>query len=370
MKRVLHLIDTTGPGGAETVFLSLIRGLGPEWESVPVVAGPGWVEDSVRAAGFRPLMIPSSGRFDVPYLRRLKRAVRAHRIDLIQSHLFSTTLYGGLAGRIRRVPVIGTFHGDPDIRATGWQGRLRYRLIRANTARVVCVSESLRNRTMERAGFRPRELEVIPNGIDTRVFRPGDATGLRDSLGIPPNTFLVGSVGNVRPAKDYETLLRAARLVKDRVGDGAHFLVAGQRTRPLFDGIEALQRELGLEGNVSFLGFRDDIPDLLRAMDIFLLTSSNEGFSLVTVQAMATGLPVVATRSGGPEGILEDGREGFLRSAGNAEALAEAILRLRNDPVRAHRFGEAGLETARKRFSLEAMVEKYEDLYRKTLSER
>lgn len=368
MKRILHLIDTTGPGGAETVFLNLLRGLGPDWESLPVVKGPGWVEDSVREAGFRPLMIPSSGRFDLPYLRRLGKAIRDNRIDLIQTHLFSTTLYGGLAGRLQRVPVIGTFHGDPDLGAAGLGGRIRFGLIRANTAKVVCVSESLRDRTMERAGFRLDELEVIQNGIDTALFRPGGAPGFREGLGIAPETFLVGSVGNVRHAKDYETLLRAARLVRDQTGNRIHFLVAGQPTLPLFDRIEGLQQELELQETVSFLGFRDDIPDLLRALDLFLLTSANEGFSLVTVQAMATGLPVVATRSGGPEGILEHGKEGLLCDTEDPAALAESILRVRDDPGLAGRMGKAGLVTARARYSLDSMVERYEELYRMTLS--
>ena len=330
-----------------------------------MVAGPGWVEDSVREAGFTPLMIPfSSGPFDLPYLRQLSRTIREQRIDLIQTHLLSTTLYGGIAGSLRHVPVVGTFHGDPDLRATGWQGRVRYGLIRTCTTRVVCVSSSLKARTMAHTGFSEEDLVVIPNGIDTEIFRPGEGRRLREELGIAPEVLLVGSVGNVRPAKDYQTLLRTAHRVKAVMGPKVKFVVAGQRTRPLFDELESLQRELELEDTVEFLGFRDDIPELLRALDLLLLSSSHEGFSLVVVQAMATGLPVVSTRCGGPEEIFADEREGLFCPPGDPEALAAGILRLKRDSAGRRNMGEKGRNTAERHFSVGAMVRAYESLYR------
>jgi glycosyltransferase involved in cell wall biosynthesis len=190
---------------------------------------------------------------------------------------------------------------------------------------------------------------------------------VRDELGIAPDVLLVGSVGNVRPAKDYQTLLRTAHRVKAVVGPKVKFVVAGQRTRPLFDELESLQRELQVEDTVEFLGFRDDVPDLLRALDLVLLSSAHEGFSLVAVQAMATGLPVVSTRCGGPEEIFTHEEEGLFCPPGDPEALADAILRLREDPILRRSMGEKGRETAEKRFSQDAMVNAYEDLYRTVL---
>ena len=370
-RRVLHLIDTKGPGGAETVFLTLITSLGGEWENIPVVAGPGWVEDSVREAGFSPLMIPfSQGPFDLPYLRQLSRAIREHSIDLVQTHLLSTALYGGIAGRLRRVPVVATFHGDPDLRVTGWQGRVRYGLIRTCTEKVVCVSSSLKARTMAHTGFADEDLAVIPNGIDTQTFRPGKGRRVRQELGVPPHVFLVGSVGNVRPAKDYRTLLQTAHQVREAAGMKVRFVVAGQRTRPLYDELERLQKELGLEDTVEFLGFRGDISELLRALDLVLLSSAHEGFSLVAVQAMATALPVVSTRCGGPEEIFSHEEEGLFCPPGDPEALARAILRLQRDPGLRREMGRRGRETAENRFSQDAMVRGYENLYRTILGRR
>jgi len=364
MKRILHLLDTTGPGGAETVYLSLITSLGSEWESIPVVAGPGWVEDSVRTAGFSPLLISSGGRFDFRYLSALRSAVRKHRIDLIQSHLFSTTLYGGLAGFLGRVPVVGTFHGEPDLRAQGAAGTLRYRLIRTCTRKVVCVGSSLKELAIRKGGFRPDDLEVIPNGIDTSRYSPGDGSAVRQALGLSSDTFLVGSVGNVRPAKDYETLLRTAKAVKELSGDAVHFVIAGETTPPLFDDLMAMRSQMDLEKAVSFLGFREDIPQLMRALDLFLLTSEFEGFSLVVVQAMATTLPVVATRCGGPEEILTSGEDGILCPIGDESALAESIMRLRADTPLKEQLAGRARKTAVARFSKDAMVRSYERLYR------
>jgi glycosyltransferase involved in cell wall biosynthesis len=144
-------------------------------------------------------------------------------------------------------------------------------------------------------------------------------------------------------------------------------VVAGERTAPLHDELLELRARLGVEDTVSFVGFREDIPELLRAMDLLLLTSAHEGFSLVAVQAMATGLPVVATRCGGPEEILTDGVDGILCPVADADALASALLALRADPSRRERMGREGRRSAEERFSLRAMVGRYEALYREAL---
>ncbi len=147
----------------------------------------------------------------------------------------------------------------------------------------------------------------------------------------------------------------------------AHLVIAGHPQAALYEDLLRLRRSLDLEGAATFLGFREDIPDILKALDVFVLSSSDEGFSLSTVQAMATGLPVVVTRSGGPETIVDDGRSGILVPPRDPAALAGGIEEMLRSPDRAAQMGRAARERVLRDFSLERMVERYAELYDRVL---
>lgn len=365
MRRVLHLVDTTGPGGAETVYLSVISRLDPDrWKSVPVIRGPGWVADTLRSLGHEPLIVRTERRYDVGYALRLRTLMRRHGIALVHAHLATSTLYGGLAAALAGPPTIGTLHGIPDLEA----GRLRCRLMEGLTHRVVFVSESLRRRAVEEGQFREASTAVVRNGIDTERFRPGRAPELRRAFGAEDHHVLVGAVGNIRPLKDYRTWLRTAALLEGQDPGCFRFVVAGATDSPLYPELLDLRAGLGLDHRLEFAGFRGDVPEVLRAMDVLLVTSRSEGFSLATVQAMATGIPVVATRSGGPEEILRDGVEGLLRPVGDPRALADAVRALARHPEEARDMGRRGRLRAREEYSLDRMVAGYETLYEEALA--
>jgi glycosyltransferase involved in cell wall biosynthesis len=308
------------------------------------------------------VVIPSrSASFDLPHLRGLMRAIRRHRIDLVQTHLLGAAVYGTAAARLSGVPVVCTFHGAWDLQEAGRYRAVKRWLVRHAPGRLVFVSESLR-RTFEAEGFfRPGHDTVIHNGVSC----PTEAAGrdaARRRLGVPAGRFLVGAIGNVRPAKGYRVLLEAAALLAVRLPD-VGFVVAGDTGHPEYQALRDRRAALGLEDTVSFLGFREDIWDILGALDVLVSVSRSEGFSLTTVQAMAAGVPVVATRSGGPEEILEDGRTGLLVANGSAEAVAEGIERLYTDACLRARLGAEGKGEGRRRFSLRRMLLGYRSLY-------
>ncbi|HSR41280.1 MAG TPA: glycosyltransferase family 4 protein, partial [Longimicrobiales bacterium] len=341
MRRVLHLIDTTGPGGAETVFVTLVSRLpSADWESIPVVLGPGWVADTLTALGHPPTVIPSRRRLDLGYLTRLTRFIGDASIDLVHAHLATTSLYGGMAAAIRRVPCVATFHGLPDLEI----GRLRMRLVARSTYRIVFVSRSLKDRATAGGLLPEGSATVIPNGIDIGRFDslPGPTAGDRSATGeasasTGSDEVVVGALGNVRPLKDYPTFLRTAADLERRAPGRFRFVVAGDTEHPLYGDLLRLRRGLGLDDRVTFVGFQTDVPAFLRTLDVLLVTSSSEGFSLATVQAMAAGVPVVATRCGGPEEIIEHRETGLLADVGDPEALADAVLELAGDPGLRHR---------------------------------
>jgi len=363
MKRVLHLIDTTGPGGAETVFLSLIRGLPrDEWESIPIVQGSGWVQDSLRAGGYDPPVVPSQRPLDIGYVRDLRRTIRDKNIDLVHGHLLSSALYGGLAARLAGVPMVATLHGIPDLQGS----RLKYEIIRRLVNRIVFVSQSLRDHAISNTPLKAGNSSVIHNGIDLRDFHPRGRE--QQHMGDPGAPLLIGAVGNIRALKDYPTFLQAAALVEAAAPGRCRFVIAGETNAPLFSELMELRQTLGLEKNLEFLGFRADIASFLRTLDIFVLSSSSEGFSIATIQAMATGVPVVATRSGGPEEIIQHGETGFLVSTESPRELAEGILSLVCDPGLMSQLGRDGRRQVESNFSLDAMIRGYDRLYREILS--
>jgi glycosyltransferase involved in cell wall biosynthesis len=228
------------------------------------------------------------------------------------------------------------------------------------------VSRSLREGL--RGGEWPVEdkSEVIPNGIDGNVFRMGRNNSLREEIGLAENTLIMGAVGNVRLSKRYDLLLEAFAKVKAQ-RPTSQLVIIGQPGGPLFEELLRLRFGLGLEDSVHFLGFREDVPKLLQGMDLFVLSSSDEGFSLAIVQAMATGLPIVATRCGGPEEILDDGVHGRLVAVNDPGSLACGILEVLSFPDRGRRYGKAARERAISDFSIEAMVRRYEAVYRRSL---
>lgn len=358
---VLHFIDTTGPGGAETVFLQLAAGLRDRgWPARTVVVGPGWVLDRIRQLELPVDVIRTRGSLDVAYLQRLSDIVRERRIALIQSHLYSPAVYASAVGLWTRTPVVATFHGASDVMTRGLGAWLRYGLI-ARRTRVVCVSESLRAALAATRRFRVDRLHLICNGVDVARFGRGDGTALRSAHGIASNTVLVGALGNVRPAKDYATLLRAAAVLS---GDPRfQFAIVGERTQPLYGELLRLRESLGLTDRVHFWGFREDVAEVVSAFDMLAISSRTEGFSLAAIQAMAAGKPVVATRCGGPEGIITDGVDGMLVPVGSPDALASALRTLADTPGDAARIAGSARRTVRDRFSLAAMLDRYEELY-------
>jgi glycosyltransferase involved in cell wall biosynthesis len=363
VKNILHVISTTGPGGAETVFVELAKGLNTDrWRSFAAIPGEGWVYDALVANGIEPNTTPIHGAFDLRYLVSLCKLVRKHRIQLIQTHLLAAAVYGSMTGLLCRVPVVSTFHGQPDVMGTGKFRAAKFRIIDRTAAKVTFVSESLRRFFLSTSHLAGERSAVIVNGIDDCLFAPCRDTSLRKELGVGDSELLVGAVGNVRPAKSYEVLLKAAAILL-RNDSSYRFVIVGEAQGALYQDLLSLRDQLGLRHKLAFVGFRDAIHRVMNNFDVCVSTSSSEGFSLAVVQAMACGVPVVATRSGGPEEIITDNQDGLLVEVGSPERVARAIDRLKKEPDARERFARQGREVVQARFTLRRMVERYECIY-------
>lgn len=366
--RVLHIIDTGGPGGAETVFLQTITRLDPaRFQSVAVVGGEGWLAQQLQEREVSPLIVPGKGSVNARYLASLLRLARQQRSDVIVAHLYGTAVYASLAGILLSVPVVSVLHGHTDVDEAGRFSSVKAALVRRGSRKVIFVSERLQGHLEPRLHLADSQRTVIPNGVDTEIFRPKRDRSLRSELRISDDTILVGAIGNVRPPKAYDVLLRAARIAIDR-SRRLHFVIAGDCANALGAQLEQLARDLDLERHVTFLGLRSDVARILNNLDVFVLSSRTEGFSIACIEAMACGVPVVATRSGGPEQILE-GDAGLLVPTGEPESLALAIERLIASKDLAASVTARAANRVHERYSLTTMISSYEDLLERVAQE-
>jgi glycosyltransferase involved in cell wall biosynthesis len=363
---ILHSIDTGGPGGAETVFLKLASRL-TNYEGFAIAKGGGWVESQLQSLPLPHSCLNPAGTFNWPYLKTIIRLVREHDVDLICSHLFGSNLYCAMAALWCRKPLVSVFHGAHDLAAMSRLGEVKRRIIESGSSRIIAVSDDLR-RDLVRAGFRDsNKVAAIYNGVDTRAYTPRDDTSLRDRFGIRPGDILLGAIGNIRPAKAYDVFVDAAAMLASQ-HDNIHFIIAGQGDNSLHRDLAAQAKSAGLAGRLHFPGFVDNPEVLYNNLDVYVSSSSSEGFSISCVEALASGVPVVATRSGGPEEIISDGVNGLLVPTGDAAAIANAVNRLLEDQNLRSSLIQQGLFRARQDFSEQQMIGAYDELFRELIS--
>jgi glycosyltransferase involved in cell wall biosynthesis len=357
--RVLFVLTSMPVGGQETLTVDLMRRLdrerfAPELCCLKQLGPLGEVLASEVPAHAGLL----AGKWDVRVLGRLVRLMRRRRIDAVVTVGAGDKMFWGrLAGWLAGVPAItSALHttGHPD--RVEWLNR-RLALI---TDAFIAVAEAQGRWLAEHEGCPAAKVRVIPNGIDPRRFCPRPPSrALGEALGLAAGAPVVGIIAALRAEKNHPLFLRAAALVHREV-PAARFLVVGDG--PERPGLEALARQLGLAGVVRFLGTRADVPDLLRLIDVAVLTSHIEASPVSLLEAMASGKPVVATRVGSVEEAVLDGRTGYLLPPGTAEPLARRIVELLGRRDRGAAMGRAGRRHVLARWSLDRMVAGYQDL--------
>ena len=364
--RILQVVGGLDVGGVQRSVALLAVGLQQAGHEVTVVnlAGRDVFAEPLEAAGvpvvhlgLRPSArgLPATARG----LARLWRILLTGRWDVVQTHLFKTAVVTTPVARLTRARVVGTVHGlDPSglqRRLAGLPARLQHR--------VVAVSTPLADDVARVTTIPRRLLEVVPDGVDDpgRAFEPAAA---RAAAGLPADGVLVGCVGRLWERKGQRELVAAWREVVTGRPDARLVLVGDG---PLRAELETAAASPDLHGTVLLTGSRDDVGTILDGLDVAVIPSHHEGFSLVTVEAMLHGLPVVATAAGGPRELVDDGVTGLLVPPRDVAALAEALLRLVGDPGLRTSFGAAGLAKALDRYTVAAMVRGHVELFERLL---
>lgn len=379
--RVLYVVTTLGRGGVQEYIRQLASRLDRDRFDLAVAYGePRHHETSLRELGVRlfpvPLVKPVSPLRDLRCLFTLIALLRRERFDLVHTHMTKASLLGRLAGRLTGCrAVVMTAHGYSGLldyyfssaAARAAFRRLESFLNRTCTDRIVLLTESDRRAVTERGIVPPEKVRLIHNGVDfADVEAPEAGDALRREMNIPSHAQIVLFIGRLARQKSPETLVAAAAMVVKR-NDRVRFLLAGDGPKA---GLLAEQIAAGgLAGHVRLLGVRSDVPALLQAADCFVLPSLYEGMPLSLLEAMAAGLPVVASRIPGNEDLVVEGETGLLVPFGDADALGEAILGLLEDPGQAGACGEAGRRRAREHFSLDKTAELTSRLYLELMEE-
>jgi glycosyltransferase involved in cell wall biosynthesis len=363
MTAVLHLIDTTGPGGAETVFLELIKASKKNgYTPIAVVRGEGWVEDQLKLIGCEYYVIDCKGSFNIRFLLALISLLRKKRVSLVQTHLFGSAIYGAMAAWITRTPAICTLHGMVDIGDNERFLWLKRKAVALGASKVVTVTDQLYNKVKSLKLIPENRLVKIYNGIDTTIFANKGRALFREQLGLRKEDVVIGSLGNIRKPKNYPLAIDTIAQLH-AAGCKAHYLVAGQGNDDQMAPLLAQVNKFNLDKYVHFLGFVSDTPEFLSSLDVFLMTSSSEGHPLALTQAMAVGVPLVSTPSGVQETVAND-TEGLITATHSARELAEGISSFLQSQVQAERIVSAAKLKVRSCFSLGAMLGRYIELYR------
>lgn len=355
-------------GGAETLLLNLMRRfdrqrIAPELICLKQLGPLG--ESLASEIPTTHSMLGS--KYDLTVALRLARHFRSRNIDAVVTVGAGDKMFWGrLAAKLAGVPVICSA-----LHSTGWPdgvGRLN-RMLTGITDKFIAVAESHGEFLVDFERFPSRKVTVIRNGIDTNRFIPNQTAkvNVRAELGINQHSPLVGIVAALRPEKNHELFLSIAERTSRTIRDAQFVIVGEGPERAKIESIIAAKR---LELNVRMLGNRNDTPQLLAALDAFLLTSHNEANPVSILESLACGVPVVSTNVGSIAETVQEGITGYTVEAGDAEQATERLLRLLLDRNHAEQLGRNGRDLVHKTGSLNAMVDGYQKLIEKIYLEK
>ena len=365
MRRIAFVIPTLDRGGAEKQLTILARAL-PEHGFEPtvlVLTRSGPYEEMLRAAGITVLQIGKKLKADPLCWLRLRQALRAGQYALVHTWLFAGNSYGRLAAwSLRFRPVVAT-----ERCADYWKGPLHFwldRLLLRVTDRIVVNSRGVWEFYRDVVGVPEEKLVLIRNAVPDAPLPFVSRAGKLQSLGIPPQSYVVGFVGRLWPQKRVRDLIWACDIVRN-IKPNIRLLIVGDG--PLRRDLERYAWDVGMGERTLFLGERADIAELLQVMDVLVLPSAFEGMPNAVLEAMAAGVPVVASAIAGTREVVQDGHTGFLVPLGDRAALAKRINHLLEQPQLRRRMGEAGRAYVRQHFTVERMVSAHVRLYMELL---
>ena len=363
MRNVLQIIHDLDYGGMQQVVVDLCHGLSKQRFRTAVccldATGPHAKE--LMTAGFAVHLLKKKPGIDISLIWRLAKLIRSQRIDIVHTHGINPFFYGTLAGLMAAKPVmVQTDHARGTF-PVARKEMLSEKVLSYAVDRIVAVSEGVKQDLVTYEHIAPAKIDVITNGIDPSKYQAAvDPARKRQELGLAPEDQVVGLGVRLSPQKGIRYLIDAFSRLTKRTSNTKLLIIGDGELRPA---LERQARGLGLGKQVIFGGYRNDIAEILPAIDIYVLPSLWEGHPLVLLEAMAARRPVIASDIPGNRETVVDGKTGLLVAPENAEALTHAIDTLIADPELRRRMGANGYQHLLANHTLEQTINRYAELF-------
>ncbi len=368
----MHVIESLKTGGAERVLVDIINCLPKNFTSyICCIKKSGVMAEKLKALPVQifELNKKEGNDFFIPF--QLAKLLISNRIDIVHAHNWNCFCESIVAVILARKPkIIHTIHGHhniyPDTNVYRIKEKLRHlmeHVLSFRSFKICTVSNDILGFIQKEIGISSKKLEVVINGVETKL-KVKNKSSIKIEIGLQENDFIVCFVGRLEPVKNIDELFFALRLVRKRCPD-IRLLILGdgkERSR-----LEKLSNETNLEDCISFLGFRDDVIDILGISDLFILPSHYEGISIALLEAMSAGLPAIVSDVGGNPEVVEHNQTGLLFQPGNLDSLVESILRLYKNEYLLKKMGKNAIDKIESCFSLNSTVSKYVSIYRESI---
>jgi len=372
--RVLYLITSTFLGGAEKILYETVKGMNNKEFNLFVCSlkRKGEFAQKIESEGVEVISLEATDKSvfhsmieSFKTLFRLINILRAKKVDILHCFLFRANLLGRIAGRLTGVPIIISSVRTPEV-----EKRYQLTLDRITSFmvdRYTAVSEAVREYSIEH-GISQEKILTIYNGVSLNNGSPFiNGLELKKIFGIKADESVIVTIGRLRVEKGHRFFLKSMVKVREKI-PAIKALIVGKGKEE--EKLKRYSQKLGLDDHVIFTGEREDISEIIQIVDVFVLPSLWEGMPNVLLEAMAAGKPVVATKVGGIPELVVHEETGILVHPEDSSALANAILDLLQDKLKAKKMGEAGRVRVEEHFNISRMVEKTENLYRELLREK
>lgn len=367
LKKILYIIRNLSPGGAETFLCSLLKVLNRQKYKPEVLCiyGGGVLQQELDKINIPTHIMNFSSLYDIKSHLTLYKFLRNRKFDIIHTKLFHADLVGRLYGVLTGTPaIISTIENihewdkSPSIKQLIKESVCR--ISSKVNYKVIAVSSLIQDVLIERVGIDSQKVKVIYNGVNVDQFNPDTVIStFKSEFNIPENHFIVGAVGTINVNKNHKCLIDAAYEVLLKRKD-VHFVIVGRGDSKK---LKKYADELNILSKIHFIGLRRDLANILKSIDIYVLTSLSEGISISLLEAMAMRKAVVATNVGGNPEVINNNENGILVTPNQQKELASNILSLISDPEKIHNFGDNARQRVEKEFNLEKTAREYEILY-------
>jgi len=369
---IMQVVLKLNVGGLERVVIDLLKNLDPNTYN-PILCcleNYGSMIHEVKKLGIETIALGKKEEgLDLLLIPRLLKALKQYEVKILHSHNSSPHLYSTIAGKLASTPInIYTIHGQ--VSAIHGQGLyMKHRPLLYMTDMIVAVSHDARKMILNGSKISHNKVVTILNGIDEEKYSARvNIIDKKRSIGLSTEDLVIGIVARLAPEKDHNTLLDAFRLVLNNTHLNIKLVIVGDGS--LKEQMIKKSQLLSIDKNVIFLGERHDVPELLATFNLFVLSSTTEGISLTLLEAMAAGLPVIATKVGGNPEIVMDKQTGLIVPPRDPISMAKAISHIIDNPYIWKQMGMKGKERVSNVFSVKTMVNEYQKVYEKIMIQK